>query len=141
MLGSEGQAIAIASGKQHVFATLPTGPHWSDRVDHVARRKPEARRDLRLPRLAAAKPGASLGERRPCGTVDGAADAAAGGQHRVGGIDDGMDLEPGDVAFDESGMTLLETPDGVGIKPTIEAAGRSLPRPIRTTGSPSGSRR
>src|SRR5262245_58539581 len=41
-------------------------------VDHVARRKPEARRDLRLPRLAAAKPGASLGERRPCGTVDGA---------------------------------------------------------------------
>src|SRR5262245_65781126 len=99
MLGSEGQAIAIASGKQHVFATLPTGPHWSDRVDHVARRKPEARRDLRVPRLAAAKPGASLGERRPCGTVDGAADAASGGQHWCGGIDAGTDLDQAHVAL------------------------------------------
>jgi hypothetical protein len=67
----------------------------------LARRQAEARRDLRLTGVAAAELGASLGKLRSRSAVDGAADAPARRQHSVGGIDDGVDVEPGDVAFDD----------------------------------------
>src|SRR5262245_35928505 len=100
LICGERQAVSIAGSEQQVLTAFSTVPDRPNRVDHVARRQPEARRDLRLSSLAAAKPGASLGELMPRGTVDGAADASARGKHLVGGIDDGVDVEPGDVAFD-----------------------------------------
>ena len=101
MPGGKGETVAVAGSEQPVLAALSTVPNRSDRVDHVARGKSEARGDLRLSRLATAKASASLGELMTCGTVDGAADATAWGKRGVGGIDDGIDVEPGDVAFDD----------------------------------------
>ena len=52
--------------------------------------------------------------------MDGAADATAGGKHGVGGIDDGIDVEPGDVAFDDLdavGHGPIGDADGAAIKP------------------------
>ena len=100
MPGGKGQTVAVAGSEQPVLAALSTVPNRSNGMDHVARRQTEARGDFRPSRLAAAKLSASLGELRTCGTVDGAADATARGQHGVGGVDDGIDVEPGDVAFD-----------------------------------------
>jgi hypothetical protein len=100
MPGGEGETVAVAGSEQPVLAALPAAPNRADGVDHVACRQAEARGDLRLSRLATAKFDTSRSELRTCGTVDGAADATARGQHGVGGIDDGIDVEPGDVAFD-----------------------------------------
>src|SRR5262245_7531971 len=101
MFGSERQTVAVAGSEQQVLAAFSTVPDRSNRVNHVARRKPEARRDLRLSSLAAAKSGASLGKSGSCGTVDSAADASARSKHLVRGVDDGVDFERGDVAFDD----------------------------------------
>ena len=40
-------------------------------------------------------------EARASGAMNGAVDAAAAEQRLVGGIDDGVDIKPGDVAFDD----------------------------------------
>src|SRR5262249_58124635 len=88
VVGGEREAVAVAGREQYLLAAFPAAPNWADRVDHVARRQPEALRDLRFSGLAAAEPGASLGELRPRSAMNGAADAAARGQHGVGGIND-----------------------------------------------------
>jgi hypothetical protein len=101
LLGGKRQAVAVAGSKLPVLAALPAAPNRSNRVDHVTRGQAEARGDLRLTSGATAKFGACLGKIGACGTVDRAADAAAGSQHLIGGIDDGIDVQPGDVAFDD----------------------------------------
>ena len=57
--------------------------------------------DLGLPGLATVQ-GAALGEQSGAGsTVDRAVHAAAAQQRAVRRVDDGLHLEPGDVAFDD----------------------------------------
>ena len=90
-------------------------------MDHVTGGQAEARGDLGFSRLAAAKACANFGELGTSSTVDGAADATAGCQHLVGGIDDGIDIEPGDVAFDDLdavGHRVIGPPNDPGIKPS-----------------------
>ena len=101
MPGGKGETVAVAGSEQPVLAAFSTVPDRSNRVDRVARRQAEAGGDLYPSRLATAKLSASLGELMTCSTVDGAADATAWGKRGVGGIDDGIDVEPGDVAFDD----------------------------------------
>jgi hypothetical protein len=68
-------------------------------VDHVAGGQAVAARDAGLPRRAAAE-GAALGQQLGAGgVVDRAVDAAAAEQAFVGGVDDGVDGEPGDVGL------------------------------------------
>ena len=53
------------------------------------------------------------------GAMNGAVDAAAAEQRLVSGIDDGVDLKPGDVAFDDldaAGHPSIGCPDRSGIK-------------------------
>ena len=120
MPGGKGEAVAVAGSEQPVLAALAAAPDRADGVDHVARRQAEARGDLRLSRLAAAKLSASLGELRTCGTVDGAADATAGASMVLAALTmastSSLVMSPSTISM-RSGMDLLETPNAVGIKP------------------------
>ncbi len=137
MLGGEGQTVSVAVSKQPVLVLRASAPNRADGVNDVAGRKPKARRDLCLPRLAAAEFGASTGELRTGGMVDRAADTSAGGKHGVGGVDDSVDVEPGDVAFDDLNALAhapIGTPIGVPIKPR-SAHQESIPRQPREESS------
>src|SRR3546814_435507 len=82
-------------------ATLATTPYRTDRVDHMARLQAEAGRNLGLAGLATAERGAShvkLGAGR---AVDRAIDDAAAEQAPIGGVDDGGDVERGDIGLDD----------------------------------------
>ena len=76
-------------------AALPARP---DGVDDVARRQVVAAGDARIARRAAADPLALLLELGPGGAMDGPVDAAAAEKALIGGVDDGVGLEPRDVA-------------------------------------------
>src|SRR5262245_27171884 len=67
----------------------------------MARPEAEAGRDFGLARLAAAEDGASFHELGAGRAVNGAVDAAPAEQCSVGGVDDGVDVERGDVALDD----------------------------------------
>jgi hypothetical protein len=97
----EREAAAVAGGEEPVLAPLASAPDRTDGVNHVTRRQAEARRDLGISRLAAAKLDTGRAEFRPCSAMDRAVDPATAEQSPVGGVDDGIDLEPGDVALDD----------------------------------------
>jgi hypothetical protein len=83
----------------------------------MARLEAKARRDLGLARLAAAKQPAGRLQLGPCRPVDGAVDAAAAQKGAVGGIDDRIDIERGDVGFenlDAVGHATLPVARGAG---------------------------
>src|SRR5262245_34972685 len=70
-------------------------------MDHVTRLQPITSGDLGLAGRAAAER-AALGQKlRSGGTVNGAVDATAAQKAFVRGIDDGIDVEACDVAFDD----------------------------------------
>src|SRR5262245_31508085 len=93
----ERQRGAVAGGEEIVLALIAAAPHRADRVDHVARLEPVAAGDLRGAGVAAAER-AALGQKLwPGGAMDGAVDAAAAEEGAVRGIDDGRDVERGDV--------------------------------------------
>ncbi len=67
-------------------------------MDHMPRLQTIAAGDLGLAGIAAAERLAFAQQFRPRRAMDGAVHAAAAEQRAVGGIDDGIDLERGDVA-------------------------------------------
>ena len=118
----ERERVAVAIGEQPILAALAAAPDGAHGVDHVARRQTEARRDLGLSRLAAAELGARRAELRSGGAVDGAVDAAAAEQALIGGVDDGVDVERGDVALDDV--------DALGHR-SLHARSMALPDQVR----------
>src|SRR5262249_22628654 len=95
--GGERQRRAVTGRKQVVLALAAAAPHRPDRVDDVLGFETIAAGDLGRAGGAAAER-ATLGEKvRGGGAVDGAIDAAAAEQRSVGGVDDGLDIEGGDV--------------------------------------------
>src|SRR6266851_3864280 len=76
-------------------------PYRADGMNHVARGQLIAAGDLGLAGRAALKRSA-LGEEIGSGrAMDGAVDTAAAQQRSIGGVDDGVDGKPGDVADDD----------------------------------------
>ena len=70
-------------------------------MDHMPRRQKVTLRDFDVAGLAAAE-GAALGKKlRPGGTMDRAVDAAPAKQGRIGGVDDGVNAQAGDVGNDD----------------------------------------
>ncbi len=97
MRGREIERGAVTAGQQRFLVRPAAMPHRTDRVDDVLGLEPVAARDLGRAGLAAAERLAFLEQFRPGGAMDGAVDAAAAQQRAVGGVDDGADLERGDV--------------------------------------------
>ncbi len=131
----ERQSVAVATGEQPVLAPLAAAPDRAYGVDHVTRRETKAWRDLRLSGVAAAELRARRAKLGASGAMDGAVDAAAAEQGLIGGIDDGVDLKPGDVAFDDL--------DAAGHRRALDAAREprikhAMPRPADHSSWPHG---
>ena len=125
VLRSEVENVPITSGEQPVLAALATAPNRSDSVDHVPGLEAESRRDLGLARLASAKRGASLLQIVARGAMDRTVNAASAKQALIGGVDDGVNVERGDVAFDDldpAGHARIGRP----LHAPIKSAGGSL---------------
>lgn len=95
------QAVPVAHGEQAVFAAATSASNGTHGVNDAAHGQPKARRDLRLSRLAAAKPGAGRAQLWTGRAVDRPVNAATAQQSPVGGVDDGVDGKRADVAFDD----------------------------------------
>ncbi len=88
-------------GRQQLLLTVEAAvPHRPDGVDDEACGQPVTAGQLRVTGVAAAECSALGQEIGPRGAVDGAVDSASAEQRPVGGIDDGVDLELGDVRRD-----------------------------------------
>lgn len=94
--------IPIAGRQQFrlaVGSAAPDGPH---RVNDVLCREAIALGALGLAGLAAAQESAFMEQLRPCSAVDGAIDTAAAQKRGIGGIDDGVHLQQGDIGLKAS---------------------------------------
>lgn len=101
MIVRELQGAGIARGQRGVLAMAATVPDRADGVDHMPRRQPVAAGDPGIPGVAAAER-AAFGEQFGAGrAMDSTVDAAAAEQGRIGGIDDRIDGERGDVGDDD----------------------------------------
>ena|SRR6266849_3062918 len=101
------KAVAITRGQQFRFATVAATPYRTDRMDHMPGRQPIAAGDARLAGRTAADLAAFLQQLGPGGAVDRAIDAAAAEESGVGGVDDGVDIELGDIGFDDLDFQVL----------------------------------
>jgi hypothetical protein len=114
------ETVRVAQREQAILVVCASAPDRTNGVDHIAGGQAEARCDLRLPGLAPAKPGAGRAELRPRGAMDGAIDPATAKQGFVGGIHDGINVEGGDVAFDNGDAVPhgpIETPRALQSSP------------------------
>lgn len=101
MLVRELQCAGVTGGERGIFAMAAAVPDRADGVDHMARRQTVAAGDLGIAGGAAAER-FTFGEQFTTGcTMDRAIDAAAAEQRRIGGVDDRVDGERGDVGDDD----------------------------------------
>ena len=97
----EFERARIAGRKQRILVLVAAIPHRADCVDHIPRLQPIAARDLRIARVAAAEGCAFLPQLRSRRAVDCAVDTAAAKQALIGGVDDRVHVERGDVGDDD----------------------------------------
>jgi hypothetical protein len=76
-------------------------PNRSDRMDDMPRRKPVSSGDLGVAGFAATKRAAFGEQLRSGGTMDRAIDAASAKQRDIGGVDDGINAQAGNVGDDD----------------------------------------
>ena len=95
------QRVAIAVREQPGLTVGAAAPNWADSMDDVAGCQAIAPGDPRLAGRAAAQRTAFGEKLGTGGAVDGAIDAAAAQQAFVGRVHYGIDVEAGDVAFDD----------------------------------------
>src|SRR5947209_12230202 len=92
------ESAAIARGEFRVFVAMSAAPARTNCMDDMARRQLVAAGDLRIAGFAAAQCFTLAQQLLPVGAMDRAIDTAAAEQAFVGGIDDRIDIELGDVA-------------------------------------------
>src|ERR1035437_2009646 len=125
----QSQALAVAGGEQFGLALGAALPYRSDGVNDVFGREAVAARDLGAPGGAAPQR-AALGEQfRSGGAVDRAVHAAAAQERVVGGVDDGIYRQSGDVGFDRDELVVH-----AWILPCPGKAGRVPPFPACRSG-------
>jgi hypothetical protein len=101
MLSGKLERAAIAGCEQDRLAGAAAAPDRPNGMNDVTGLQVETGRDLGLARRAAAEPKAGRQQLRPGGAVDGALDAAAAGELRIGGVDDRIDIERRDVGDED----------------------------------------
>ena len=100
-LQRELEAPAIAGLEQLVLPVMPATPDRADSVHDVPRGQVESARHARITGRAPSDAPALVKKGRPRGTVYGAIHPASAKQARIGGIDDRVHREPGDVGDDD----------------------------------------
>ena len=107
------------------LAVAPVAPARPDRMDDVARGQPAAARDHRRPGRAALVALLQLAHQlRSRGSMDRAVDTAATGERRVGGVDDRVDLQRGDVGADGARSGRRRPRGRAGQAPSERASAR-----------------
>ncbi len=91
------ETATVAGRQQFRFTMVAPLPHRADRVDYPARRQAIAACQFRIPRMATAERAAFGQQFRAGGAVNRPVDTAAAKQGAVGGIDDGVDSQGGEV--------------------------------------------
>ena len=107
MLRGKAQGRAVAARKLQAFAAFAAAPDGANGVDHIFRLQREAGRDAGFAGGAAADPDAGRSQFRTRRAMDRAADPAAGRQGFVGGVDDGVYAERGDIRVDDLDPVFL----------------------------------
>ena len=97
VLGREIQAAAVAACEEGGLVLGAVAPDWANGVEDEFGGKAEAGSDFRVAGLAAVEMAAGFEKLRAGGAVDGSVYASAAEQRGVGGVDDGIDGELGDV--------------------------------------------
>src|SRR5437762_528154 len=92
------QARSIARREQLRLAAITAAPHRTDRMNHPLRRQPITARHPRLAGRTSADRSAFGEQVRTSRAVNRAVDSAAAEERGVGGVDDGVEGELGDVA-------------------------------------------
>src|SRR5689334_995238 len=90
----------IAGCQLLILAAVAAVPDRPDRMDYMLCRQPIAFGDLGAAGLAAAKDAALFEKPRAGAAMNRAVDAAATKQRRVGGVDDGVNAQCGNVGDD-----------------------------------------
>ena len=101
------QRVAITSRQQRRFSLSAAAPHRANRMHHIPSRQIKPRRDPRLTGGTATDLTAGGKQIRSGGAVNGAINAATAGQAAIGGIDDNLDIELGDIAVDRDQSSFL----------------------------------
>ena len=91
----------IAGGQCCVLALAAAMPDRSDSMNDMPRREPVTLRYFGLAGGAAAEAAAFGQKLRAGGTMDGAVDAPAAEQRCIGGVDDGVNAQGGDIGGDD----------------------------------------
>jgi hypothetical protein len=91
----------VTGCKRVIFTLSAAAPDRTDSMDHMPRRQPITPGDFGAAGFAAAERAAFCQQLRSRRAVDGAIDATAAEQRRVGGVDNGIDAQAGDVGDDD----------------------------------------
>lgn len=95
--GGKVECGAITRGQQFLFARVPSPPDRTDSMNHVPGAQPITARDPCRTGFAAAERAAFGQQIRSGGAVNCAVDPAPAKQCAIGGVDDGVGIERGDV--------------------------------------------
>ena len=96
--GGQFQAAAVAAGELGGFSLMASVPDWADGVKDELGRETEAEGGFGVSGVAAVELAAGLEEVRAGGAVDGSVNSSASEEGVIGGVDDSVDGEAGDVS-------------------------------------------
>lgn len=100
VLSSHFETRNIATGEEFALSAISTVPHWADGVNDMGGGETIALGEFCLAGLAAAKQAAFVEKFRSGSAVNRSVNAATAEQGAVGGVDDGIDGQGGDVGFE-----------------------------------------
>jgi hypothetical protein len=101
MASAKTDRAGVARGKMSIFPAPATMPDRADGMDHMFGLQSVPAGDLGVARLAAAECAAFVKQFGPRCAMDGAVNAAATQQGRIGGVDDGVNAQRRDVCDDD----------------------------------------
>ena len=98
---AELDGAGVTTRKRVVFTLAAAAPDRTDSMDHTPCRQPIAPGDFGVAGFAATQRAAFCQQLRSRRAVDRAVDATAAKQRGVGGVDNGIDMQAGDVGDDD----------------------------------------
>lgn len=101
MVSGELQGTGIARSERGSFTVAAAVPDRADGMNHITRGQPVTSGDLGVAGVTAAEDAAFGEQFRTGSTMDRTVDAAAAEQRCIGGVDDRIDGERGDVGDDD----------------------------------------
>lgn len=104
------EAVAVARRQQFVLVLHTAFPDRTDCVQHVPRGQVVSASHPRVPGRAPSDPAALFEESRPCAAMNGPVHACTAHQARIGGVDDAIHRESGDVADHDFDLRELASP-------------------------------